>query len=239
MQTATLRGAIHQPYFLPWLGYFHKISLVSDFIYFDNVQMPNMKFYLSRVQVLLNNEPYWLSVPIIRKHDQIIKDVRINDQENWRKKHLGTIRQAYLKSPFFNELYPDLVRFYENRFEFVSDFDIELISLLAKKLGLQTTFHKASERVPDNTLKATEMIIAVCNAFNIRHYVAGKGPSLEFLEPEQFREAGINIEFQEFLHPVYPQNHLPFTGGLSAIDAIFALGYSKTGSIIKEINNIE
>jgi hypothetical protein len=220
------KTAIHQPYFLPWLGYFHKLSLVDEFIYFDNVQMPNMRYYISRVEILLNKTRYWLGIPIKRGQNQIIKNVSINFQEDWKRKHIGTLKQAYGKTDHFDEIFTDILGLYNSIDETISEFDQSIIKL----------FHKASERIEGNELKATDMIIEVCKKFNVECYVAGKGPSLAFLEIDKFNLNNISIEFQEFTHPIYAQKSNEFIPGLSILDSLFNLGYKKTEKMIKGIS---
>lgn len=228
-----IKYAIHQPYFAPWLGYFHKISLVDKFIIFDHVQMPNMKYYLSRVQILFNNSPYWLSVPIIRKFNQNICDVLINNSENWKRKHLGTLKQAYQKSPFFDEVFSFISTLYSQDYDIISDLDMSLIQGLSNKLGFETEFVRSSSIIKSHKLFATDAIIEVCQKFNVRHYVAGKGPSLEFLDFESFEKNNIYVEFQNFIHPIYAEITRPV--GLSILDPLFLLGFEATSKLIKEI----
>ena len=51
-----MRLAIHQPNFFPWVGLFHKIACVDSFMFFDHVQAPNGKSWLSRNRILLNGK---------------------------------------------------------------------------------------------------------------------------------------------------------------------------------------
>ena len=65
-----MRAAIHQPDFMPWLGFFHKLSLVDTFIVFDHVQISMGKSWSSRNRVLLKEAPVWLTA--IRPHCKIL-----------------------------------------------------------------------------------------------------------------------------------------------------------------------
>src|SRR5438477_6310656 len=100
-----MRLAIHQPNFFPWIGLFHKISCVDRFMFFDHVQAPQGKSWLSRNKILIDGEARWLTIPIKRNSGQRISEVAINYSENFERKHLGTLRQAYGKSPHFEEVF--------------------------------------------------------------------------------------------------------------------------------------
>ncbi|MBU4273943.1 MAG: WbqC family protein [Planctomycetes bacterium] len=59
-----MRIAIHQPNFFPWLGYFHRVSRVERWVFFDHVQVPRGKSWVSRNRILLAGTPAWLTIPI-------------------------------------------------------------------------------------------------------------------------------------------------------------------------------
>ena len=85
---------IHQPNYFPWVGYFHKIARVKKFIFLDNVQYSKGS-YINRVQLLLNDEVRWLTVPCKPKLGTEINEVRVvcND---WQEQHLNKIKELGL-----------------------------------------------------------------------------------------------------------------------------------------------
>ena len=94
----------HQPVYLPWLGLFHKISLADIFVYFDQVQyLP--KDWMNRNEIKTATGPSWLTVPILKKghRERKTSEIEINNEIDWRKKHLKTIKNNYCKSPFFEK----------------------------------------------------------------------------------------------------------------------------------------
>ena len=44
--------AIHQPNFMPWVGYFYKIAKADKFVLLDNAQF-SKNSYINRSQILL------------------------------------------------------------------------------------------------------------------------------------------------------------------------------------------
>ena len=97
----------HQPVYLPWLGLFHKISLADIFVYFDQVQyLP--KDWMNRNEIKTATGPSWLTVPVLKKghRERKTSEIEINNEIDWRKKHLKTIKNNYCKSPFFEKYLP-------------------------------------------------------------------------------------------------------------------------------------
>ena len=79
--------AIHQPEFLPWLGYFDKMSKVDKYVYLDRVQFKK-RYYENRNRIKQDNEVVWATVPVKTKgrYEQIIKDVEIDQTKLWQNK---------------------------------------------------------------------------------------------------------------------------------------------------------
>ena len=82
--------SIHQPNYLPWLGYFRKVAVSDIFIFFDNVQMPGGKSFVSRNRIKTKNGLQWLSVPVYGKGKLPISSVLLADNK-WKRKHLKTL----------------------------------------------------------------------------------------------------------------------------------------------------
>ncbi len=109
-----MRVAIHQPNYLPWLGYFDKILRCDVFVFLDRVQM-SVQSYTQRVQILSRGIPLWLTVPIRKKglFGQSIAEVECNSLVPWRRKHLGTIQANYGREAHFREVFQDLKGVFE------------------------------------------------------------------------------------------------------------------------------
>ena len=93
--------SIHQPAYLPWLGYFDKIARADLFIWLDNVQFQKNSFQ-NRNKILTKDGPVWLTVPMRTSgvlYETPLKDVEIDNSKNWRVKHLSSIKMNYGKAP--------------------------------------------------------------------------------------------------------------------------------------------
>jgi hypothetical protein len=96
--------AIHQPNFFPWLGYFHKIALANTFVYLDNVQYikqsPASRNYIKDK----NGNKILISLPlkISKGAFQNYNEIEIDYSQNWQKKILNKLNDAYFHSQNFN-----------------------------------------------------------------------------------------------------------------------------------------
>ena len=93
----------HQPAYLPWLGYFHKISLSDEFILLDSVQFEKNSF-TNRNKIKVSNGEAWLTIPVEMKGhiNRNINEMVIDEKFDWRKKHWNSLLMNYKKSPYFS-----------------------------------------------------------------------------------------------------------------------------------------
>jgi len=87
-----MRVAVHQPNFLPWLGFFHRLALVDRFVVFDHVQAMGGRTWLSRNRLLIGGQPRWLSLPVKKsgRLGQAVSEVEVSYQGDFAPKHLRT-----------------------------------------------------------------------------------------------------------------------------------------------------
>ena len=94
-----------------------------------------------------------LSIPLEKgKHQQMpICEVRIAYDEPWQRRHWRSIKTAYGNAPYFEHYADDLAPFYEKRYDFLFDYNLELLRLiLQKKLGWPGEIRLSEQyRAPD------------------------------------------------------------------------------------------
>ncbi|OHC01691.1 MAG: hypothetical protein A3H23_04305 [Planctomycetes bacterium RIFCSPLOWO2_12_FULL_40_19] len=212
--------AIHQPQYLPWLGYLDKIDRAEIFVILDNVQFKKNEWQ-NRNRIKTAQGWQWITVPVLYKFPEKINEVRINNNTNWNKKHLHALITNYSKSPYF----ADYKRFFEDIFshswERLVDINIEIIKFLIGTLELKTKLVMASDLKLRE--EPTERLIDICKTLNGSKYLAGRDGS-KYMNLEIFDKEGIEIIFQDFKHPVYNQLYGDFEPGMSAIDLLFNCG---------------
>lgn len=228
------KAAIHQPNFLPWLGYFHKISMIDSFVFFDNVQFPRGKTFGNRVKIKTGNGELWLTVPVLSKGDlSDFHDILINNTFPWQRKMIKTIELSYKKAKFFDKYHEEFYSVFMNHYEKLADLNIGMIKYLSGVLGLNVSFHLSSEILSDPKLNAEEKILGILKHLGISVYVSGSGAgSRRYIDEEKFKAEKIEIVWQQFNSPSYPQLWGEFIPDLSIIDLIFNCG-DKSLEILK------
>ncbi len=118
--------------------------------------------------------------------------------------------------------------------ELLSEFNEHYTIKISEELGLNTRFHKASEKpsLVNTGLLKNDIILKTCEEFGVRKYLSGSG-CLDFFEPELYRQRGTEVEFQQFDFKPYRQyKTTEFQAGLSILDALFNLGFSGTSEVL-------
>jgi len=217
--------AIHQPNFLPWLGYFHKLLNCDIFIFLDDAQFPRGKSFTSRVSIKSPSGPVWLTVPVRGKGDlSPIKDVLTADTIDWQRKHLRTLEACYARTAYFKEYYHSIQKIYQLDCNNLADFNIDLIKTLAGFFNIPTRLVRSSELGVEYN-GSLEHLIKLVKCVEGTTYLTGTGKgTLRYLDEEAFGREGIKVLYQSFAHPQYPQLWGEFVPNLSAIDLLFNYG---------------
>jgi hypothetical protein len=218
--------AIHQPNFLPWLGFFYKMLKSDIFVFLDNVQFSKNSFQ-NRVKIKSSQGAIWLTVPILHNFGQLTKDVRINNKEPWREKHLKTFEMNYKRAAYFKPFFELLQEIYfKKEWELLVDFNTELISHISKFLGIKTETIRASSLNVSG--KSTDLLINIVKELNGSIYLSGKGGA-NYQDEKKFKNNGIELRYSDFKHPTYPQLWGEFIEGLSIVDLLFNCGEKSLG----------
>lgn len=212
--------AIHQPNFLPWLGYFYKIAQCDVFVLLDNVQYTKNSF-INRNKIKTSQGVMWLTVPVKTKglFGQLIKDVEINNMVDWRKKHLGTLEANYRKARFFEPIFQGLKTIYfTDDWSKLCELNIRLLEWVLSLLELEKKLVRASNLNVEG--ESTQLLINIVKKVGGNIYLSGFGGS-KYQEEELFKREGIKLQYYEFSHPIYPQLWSDFVPNLSIIDLLF------------------
>lgn len=88
--------------------------------------------YRNRCHIATANGVQTLTIPVVKSDGpkQLMKDVRISDHGDWRKQHWNALESAYMNSPFFIYYADDFRPFYEKKYDFLLDFNMELTRVI-------------------------------------------------------------------------------------------------------------
>lgn len=201
---------------------------------------------MSDIFVLLDNVPYskndfqnrnrirtsgtdngwcWLTVPVLTKgrFGQSINEVEINNADiAWRKRCWNSIRYNYTRAKHFNE-YKDffLDLYLVKSWDKLADLNIYIIEHLKQVLEIDVKLVPASNLSISGS--GTELLLEICQELGAETYISGRFGK-DYLNEELFNRQGIQVVYQEFQHPKYPQVYEPFIPNLSVIDLSFNCG---------------
>jgi len=220
-QKAPITVAIHQPNFLPWLGFFYKWARSDLLVLLDDVQFIKRSI-INRVKIKGPEGERWLTVPVIQKgrYFQGIDEVEV--QAGWQKKVLGSIRACYGRAPYFDAYFPALAGLLQADDRLLVEVNARLLAWLAENLGITAPAMKASA-LTGVTGQSTERLVSICRAVAADRYLSGFGGQ-KYQEADSFAEGGIDLVISDFSHPHYRQLWGDFIPGLSAIDLLMSCG---------------
>jgi hypothetical protein len=220
--------AIHQPNYLPWLGYLDRMAKADLFIVLDHVQFERRN-YQNRTQILLEGEPRWLTVPVVQlSQKERIREKRVDNSEGgsrrWGPNHFKTLRYAYRKAPYFDHYAPRLREILEARWDRLVDLNLAALEFLRDAFEIRTPLRLSSQMKAEGA--RSELLLNLCReASPGATFLGGLGGSRRYLDHEAFARAGIGVQWQVLEHPVYPQcGGGAFQPGLTALDILFNVG---------------
>ena len=224
--------SIHQPVYLPWLGFIEKIISSEKFVFLDDVQFEKNGFQ-NRNKIRTYDGEMWLTVPVKVKSQTLLKDVKINYSVDWINKHKKSIIQNYKKAEFFDNYWLELEKIYDEKYEYLVELNIEIIKFLFNKLKIKTkTLFSSELRISD---KGSNRILEICKILNADRYISGISGK-KYLLIDDFERQKIKLEFQNFQHPTYEQVFDPFYPNMAMIDLLFNEGDNAL-KIIKKGND--
>ena len=124
-------------YFAP-VQYFTKL-LMYDSIHIEQWEHFPKQTYRNRCNILTSNGIQTLTVPVERGsiHKVLMRDLKIAYHTPWQKVHRRSIEAAYRNSPFFEYYYDEIVPFFEQRFSFLIDFNMQITLKMNELLGIK------------------------------------------------------------------------------------------------------
>lgn len=213
--------SIHQPAYLPWLGYFDKIRKADVFVYLDTVQFQKNSFQ-NRNKIRTAQGSVWLTVSVETKGPLAalrLDDLRVNNRVNWMRKHRAAIEMNYHKAIEFERVFPMITRFYTTPVERLADYCFEMLGLFVEMLELDTRILRSSELPGVNGAKS-DLILNICHQLGADSYLSGS-LGRNYLELDKFEQAGVAVRFQDYQHPVYRQVYPGFEPRMGVIDLLF------------------
>lgn len=224
--------SIHQPDFFPYYGYFNKIYKSNVYIVMDNVQL-SKSGWTHRDKIKTNKEVNWITIPIKNiKKKQLIKDCLINNDVNWKKKHINMIKENYKNSKFINEGIEIINDLYKLNTNYLFEFNFNIINKLFEIFKINVDIKLLSQL--DLNGEKSELLVKILKKINSNLYLSGEGAK-NFIDLDLFKYNNIEVVFNNFNHPIYEQIHGNFVKNLSILDIILNCGITETEKLIKNV----
>lgn len=212
--------SIHQLGYFPWLGFFDKMRQVDTFVFFDDVQYEK-NYFDNRNKIKTANGWMWLTVPVKYRHEQKHNEVRIENNLPWRDKHKRAITINYARAPYFKDYFPFFEDIYNQEWEKIADLNYAIIKFIVHHFNLKCELVFSSDLKAEG--KKVEKIFNICKLLKADFYLSGPF-GRNYLDEELFRKNNIEVEYQNFIHPIYHQLFGDFIPAMGAIDLLMNHG---------------
>jgi hypothetical protein len=207
-----------QPYFLPYIGYFQLMRAVDLFVVYDRIKYTK-KGWINRNRILLNGADTMFSLPLKKGADSLDVIERELAADFDRSKLLAQFAGAYRRAPQFEPTFALLERIVRHEDNNLFGYIRHSIDAVRAHVGIHTEIRVSSEIAFDNTLKAQDKVLAICEAAAARTYINPIGGT-ELYAREDFAARGIELAFLKPRLTEYTQFGQPFVPWLSVVDVL-------------------
>lgn len=226
---------IHQPDFMPYLGYFDRLLHADTLVVLETVQFERGSHrFMNRDKIKTERGDQWFNLCIKKTaRDTAIKDIElVDDGGKWKKNNLGLFHQHYRKAPFYKEILPYLEKLYARDDKLFWTFSFASIEMLMDLFDVHPEVIFSSDINPQG--KNNDLIVDIMHKVGATRYLSGVGAE-DYFDPKVYEEAGIEVIWQDFKHPTYPQQYpeLGFIPYLSSLDLLFNCGIEQSRKILR------
>lgn len=221
--------AIHQPEHMPWLGFLDKALHADLFVLLDTVQF-RKNYFQNRNKIRTADGSCWVTLPVKPPLVAPIREIRIEQDSPLRQRYVRLLSTHYRQAPCLSTYLSAISELVLSKTERLAEINVALIRFVCDALGIRTRMVLASELGLPPATGGTQVNLDICRAVGATTYLSGVS-GREYLDQRVFHEAGIEVRFQEFHHPVYRQCYEPFVPALSCVDLLFNYG-DEAGSLL-------
>jgi hypothetical protein len=213
--------SIHQPNYIPWLGYFYKIDQSDVFVFLDDVQFSNQGMHNFHY-IKMAQGPFRLKIPVAQKMGDLISQVRTKDELDWKSAHVKTIEHTYKKAHFFEEVYSDFSSVVLKSYSDLASMNQAIIEMISSKFGFTTEF-VTSSHLNISTFRE-EKVLDICAALDASVYYSGTGAKI-YQDEKSFTNRNIELRYSQFTPFEYPQFYEGFQSNITVLDYLMHCGY--------------
>ena len=120
----------------------------ADLVYLEACESFIKQTYRNRCTIATANGVQNLTVPVEHGGSRLIRDIRISNHGSWCRVHWNALQSAYSESPFFEYYADDLRPFFEQNYEFLYDYNYEIMQKMCELLDIHPHVEHTSEFSP-------------------------------------------------------------------------------------------
>ncbi|MFQ5915956.1 MAG: WbqC family protein [Nitrospinota bacterium] len=222
---------IHQPCYLPWLGYFDRMATADIFVLLDTVPMSGVdrENFVNRNRIRApgkageEGECRWLTIPLERKGllRSPIRDVCVSQDIDWQRKHLNSLQASYGKTPGWKKHREFFKSFYSCTTDKLQNVLLPQIYYLAWKFSIPARLILASKLEVRGS--GSQLLLDICHELGAKTYLSGPF-GCQYLDLARFKGCGVEVRFHDYRPPAVALTKDGFA--LSAVDWLFRNGES-------------
>ncbi len=189
---------IHQPNFLPWLGYFHKMVRSDVFVLLNDVQFSKNSVGNRSHIKRKDNIASYLTAPVklSQKSFSAYNQVELDFGPRWPDKAINSIKDAYSKAPFFKKIFPQVSDIIIKHHPHLAALNIELIQFVMDYLDIRTPI-MLSEDIPIEEAKKSDLVLEISKHLGATIYLSGTG-ARAYNDEQKFSDNHIKIVYTNF-----------------------------------------
>jgi hypothetical protein len=223
---------IMQPYFFPYLGYFHLLDSCDTFVFLDNVNYIN-RGWVNRNQFILSGAPNMYTVPLNgASQNKLINELSIADGR-WTKGFLKSLEMSYRKTKCFDDLIEPLKEVIGDGTGKIADLNQRTTMWCANQLGLTKEFKVSSIDFASIEGAGQERIIRICQEESADAYNNAIG-GVDLYNKMDFSKFGIELSFVRSSLSAYPQSVTGFQPGMSILDILMNNDINERQTLVKQ-----
>ena len=183
---------IIQPTYLPWTNFFLRAVISDFFVLLDDVEYSKNN-YFNRNSITCKNKNLLLTVPVLYSDGskQKINEIKIDNKQNWKKKHWLSIYQNYKKTKYFKLLDKSLEQVYFSNCDKLVELNIKLIKIFFNYFEINQKIRLSSEFLLNSV--SNNKIIEICNLLKTNNFIV-KENSENYHPKLYFKKNGIKLK---------------------------------------------
>ncbi|AIY05662.1 hypothetical protein Plano_1697 [Planococcus sp. PAMC 21323] len=215
-----MKVGIMQPYFFPYIGYWQLIKAVDKYVIYDDVNYKK-RGWINKNNILVNGEAKPISLRTLKvSQNKRINEIEIDHDMIYKKKLLKTIKEAYSKAPYFEDVFKFVEKIINQTESNLAMYLTNSIKEICAYLDIHTEIIRSSELVKNEHHRGQEKILEICDLLSADEYLNAAGGILLY-SAQDFQARGIELEIINTNHISYQQRDAKeFVPNLSIIDVM-------------------